>query len=207
MIYPAAMAVDGGNANGKVHMAHAVAGEGPNIDRSTDPEMLGEFQASGSYYAHVGRLRLSLGSRSLMTRVCTTSAPATALLRTLGVFTRGMRPCRALLTCCPNMERPGMLVTAWPRSMVTRSSGTRGRSAVSTRLFHFATRSFATKCLCTRSSAWCTPTLCCCPCGGRIPLRRRPTHFAACCGTGRRPSSPGARWPRTLWYRSPTTPV
>jgi len=44
MVYPAAMAVDGGNANGKVHMAHAVAGEGPNIDRSTDPEMLASFR-------------------------------------------------------------------------------------------------------------------------------------------------------------------
>jgi len=39
MVDPAAVAVDGGNANGGVHVAHAVAGEGPAVDRSTDPEM------------------------------------------------------------------------------------------------------------------------------------------------------------------------
>ena len=39
MVDPAAMAVDGGNANGEAHGAHAVAGDGPDVDRSTDPEM------------------------------------------------------------------------------------------------------------------------------------------------------------------------
>jgi len=53
MIDPACMAVDGGNANGEAHMAHAVAGEGRNVDRSTAPEMLGQFQPCGSYDAHV----------------------------------------------------------------------------------------------------------------------------------------------------------
>jgi len=51
---PAAMAVDGGNANGEAHVAHAVAGDGPNVDRSTDPEMLRQFRPSGLFYAHVG---------------------------------------------------------------------------------------------------------------------------------------------------------
>ena len=39
MVDPAAMAVDGGNANGEAHVAHAVAGDGPEVYRSTDPEM------------------------------------------------------------------------------------------------------------------------------------------------------------------------
>jgi len=58
MVDPAAMAVDGGNAAGEVHVAHAVAGEGPDVDRSTDPETLRQFQPSGSYYAHVGPIEV-----------------------------------------------------------------------------------------------------------------------------------------------------
>jgi len=40
MVDPAAMAKDFGNANREVHVAHAVAGEGPDVNRSTDQEML-----------------------------------------------------------------------------------------------------------------------------------------------------------------------
>jgi len=36
---PAAMAVGGGNASGEAHVARAVAGDGPDVDRFTDPEM------------------------------------------------------------------------------------------------------------------------------------------------------------------------
>jgi len=55
---PGAMAVDGGNANGEAHVAHAVAGEGPDVYRSTDPEMLRQFRPSGLYYAHVGPIEV-----------------------------------------------------------------------------------------------------------------------------------------------------
>ena len=34
------MAVDGGNANGEAPVAHAVGGDGPDVELSTDPEML-----------------------------------------------------------------------------------------------------------------------------------------------------------------------
>jgi len=44
MIDPIAMAVDGGNANGEAHVAHAVAEEGPEVERSTDPDMLRQIQ-------------------------------------------------------------------------------------------------------------------------------------------------------------------
>jgi len=40
MVDPAAMAVDGGNANGEVHGAHAFAGARSAVDRFKDPEML-----------------------------------------------------------------------------------------------------------------------------------------------------------------------
>jgi len=43
MVDPAVMAVDGGNANGDASMAHAVTGDGPDVDRSTDPEMYVSF--------------------------------------------------------------------------------------------------------------------------------------------------------------------
>jgi len=66
---------------------------------------------------------------------------------------------------------------------------------------------FATKCLCNHPTAECTRTLCCCPCGGPRPLMRRPTRSAACCGTGRRRTFSGARWPRTPRFRSDTKPV
>jgi len=32
MVDPAAMAVDGGNANCEAHLAHAIAGDGPDVD-------------------------------------------------------------------------------------------------------------------------------------------------------------------------------
>jgi len=48
------MAVDGGNDYGKAHVANAVAGDGSDVDRSTDPEMLRQFRPSGLFYTHVG---------------------------------------------------------------------------------------------------------------------------------------------------------
>jgi len=54
MMDHAAMAVDGGNANGEAHVAHAVAGDGPDVERSTVPEMLRQFRLSGMFCAHVG---------------------------------------------------------------------------------------------------------------------------------------------------------
>jgi len=53
MVGPTAMAADGGNANGEVHVAHAGSGEGPAVDRVTDLEMLRQLQPCGSYHAHV----------------------------------------------------------------------------------------------------------------------------------------------------------
>jgi len=49
-----AMAVDGGNANGKAHVAHDVAGDGLAGDRSTDPDMPRQLRSKGLMYAHVG---------------------------------------------------------------------------------------------------------------------------------------------------------
>ena len=50
----AAMAVDGGVADGGAggDMAHAAAAGQPDVDRSTDPEILRQFRPFGSYYAH-----------------------------------------------------------------------------------------------------------------------------------------------------------
>jgi len=61
MVDPAAMAVDGGNANGEAHVAHAIAGDGPDFDRSTDPEMLRQFLPSGLVYAHDGPTEVVYG--------------------------------------------------------------------------------------------------------------------------------------------------
>jgi len=87
MIDPAAMAVDGGNANGEAHVAHAVAGDGPDVDWSTDPEMYVSLSLAARSTRKLARPRWSMGSRSLLTRVCTTFASATAIARTLGVST------------------------------------------------------------------------------------------------------------------------
>jgi len=48
------MAVDGGVADGGavVDGAHAAAGGHPDLDCSTDPEVLRQFRPRGSYYAH-----------------------------------------------------------------------------------------------------------------------------------------------------------
>jgi len=50
----AAMAVDGGVADGGVVIdgAHAAAGSHPEVDCSTDAEVLRQFRPRGSYYAH-----------------------------------------------------------------------------------------------------------------------------------------------------------
>jgi len=50
----AAMAVDGGKANGEAPVAHTVGGDGPNVERSTNPKILRQFRPSGILYAHVG---------------------------------------------------------------------------------------------------------------------------------------------------------
>jgi len=49
------MAVDGGHGNGEAPVPHAVGGGGPDVERSTDPEMLRQFRRSGMFYDHVGR--------------------------------------------------------------------------------------------------------------------------------------------------------
>jgi len=50
----AAMAVDGGHANGEAPVPHAAGDDGPDVERSTDPEVLRQFRPSGMFYAHVG---------------------------------------------------------------------------------------------------------------------------------------------------------
>jgi len=50
----AAMAVDGGNAIGEAPLAHAVGDDGPDVERSTDLEMLRQFRPSGAFYARSG---------------------------------------------------------------------------------------------------------------------------------------------------------
>ena len=87
MVDPAAMAVDGGNANGGAHVAHAVAGDGPDVDQSTDPEMYVSLSLAARSTRMLARPRWSMGFRSLLTRVRTTFASATALARTLGAST------------------------------------------------------------------------------------------------------------------------
>ena len=82
------MAVDGGNANGEAHVAHAAAGDGPNVDRYTDPEMNVSLNLAARSTRTLAQPRRSLESRSLLTRVRTTFASATALARTLGVSLR-----------------------------------------------------------------------------------------------------------------------
>ena len=47
------MAVDDGNANGEAPVAHAVEGDGPDVERSTVPEMLRQNRPSGMFYAHI----------------------------------------------------------------------------------------------------------------------------------------------------------
>ena len=50
----AAMAVAGGHANRKAPVPHAAGGVEPDVERSTDPEVLRQFRPSGVFYAHVG---------------------------------------------------------------------------------------------------------------------------------------------------------
>jgi len=52
------MAVDGGNANGEAHVAHAVAEDGSNLDRSTDTEMLRQFWPSSMFKAINGPIEV-----------------------------------------------------------------------------------------------------------------------------------------------------
>jgi len=65
----------------------AVAGDGPDVDRFTDPEMYVSLSLAARSTRTLARPRWSMGSRSLLTRVCTTFASSTALARTLGVST------------------------------------------------------------------------------------------------------------------------
>jgi len=84
---PVAMAVRGVNFNGEAHVADAVAGDGPDVGRSTDLEMYVSLSLAARSTRTLARPRWSMGSRSLLTRVCTTFASATALARAVGVST------------------------------------------------------------------------------------------------------------------------
>jgi len=128
------------------------------LELAKDPARSGaqtqRYCASFSLLARTRRkwalLRLSTTPRSLLIRIFTTSASATALARTPGAFTSDMPPFWVSLTCEPSPEHPAKLVTAWPGSMGTPFSITKGRRAVSTRPCRFSTVSSDTKCLCTR---------------------------------------------------------
>jgi len=54
MANQAAIAVDGGHANGEAPVRHAAGGVEPDVERSTDPEVLRQFWPSGMFDAHVG---------------------------------------------------------------------------------------------------------------------------------------------------------
>jgi len=207
MVDPAAMAVDGGNADGEARVAHSGVGEGPDASAPRTWRLRASFCLAAHTAHKWALLRWSMGSWSLLTRVVTTLAPATGLVRTPCVFTCCMRLFPASSACWPSSGHSAILVTTWPRSTRTRSSGTNGRSAISTRSCRLATRLFVTKCFCNSSTVSCTPTICCSPCAGPRHLTRRPTRFVACCGTGRRPSSSSSRWPIISQNRSDTPPV
>jgi len=50
----AAMAVDGGHTNGKTPVPQVAGGDEPNVERSTDPEVLRQLRPSAMFCAHVG---------------------------------------------------------------------------------------------------------------------------------------------------------
>jgi len=153
MVDPAAMAVDGGNANGEARVAHAIVGDGPNVDRSTDPEMLRQLQLSGLYNTHDGPIEvvaeIPVIADHRLYDVCVRNR---ARERTRSIHAQ-YEALRALSTCWPNPARPAMLVTAWPSYMGIRSSGSKSHIALYTRSCRFATKSFVTKCRCIRYTA------------------------------------------------------
>jgi len=130
------MAVDDGNANGEAPVAHAVEGDGPDVERSTVPEMLRQNRPSGMFYAHISPTEVVDGVPVIADQglydICIRNR-ARAHSRSLHAR---YEPCRALSTCWPNTARPAMLGTAWPRPTGTRSLGPWGHSAVYTRPYH-----------------------------------------------------------------------
>ena len=53
-----AMAVDGGHANSEAPVPHVAKGDEPNVERSTDTEVLRQFRPRGMFYAHVGSTKV-----------------------------------------------------------------------------------------------------------------------------------------------------
>jgi len=153
MVDPAAMAVDGGNANGEAHVAHAIVGDGTNVDRSTDPEMFRQFQPTGLFNADVDPIEVVDGIPVIADHrlydVCVCNR---ARVRTWSIHAP-YTALQALSTRWPNPARPAMLVTAWPSFIGICSSGTESPSALNTRSCRFVTKSFVTKCCCTRYTA------------------------------------------------------
>jgi len=93
------MAVDGDHADGEAPVPHAAGGDEPNVERSTDPEVLRQFRPSGMFYAHVGPTEVVEGVPVIADHGSMRFSLETTLARTLGVFTAATRPCRALSTC------------------------------------------------------------------------------------------------------------
>jgi len=48
------MAVDGGHANVEAPVPHVAGGDEPNVEWSTDPEVIRQSRPSGMFSAHVG---------------------------------------------------------------------------------------------------------------------------------------------------------
>jgi len=163
MVDPAAMAVDGGNANGEAHVTHAVSGDGPDVDRSTDPEMLCQFRPSGFFYAHVGPNEVLDGIPVIADQslydVCVRNR---ARAHTRRIHAR----CEALPGFIDVLADPGTPSHAVDRVAEVHGDPFFGNQGPQRRIYEvmsFCNGSFGTKCRCTGFTAWCIPTLCCFP--------------------------------------------
>jgi len=163
MVDPAAMAVDGGNANGEAHVTHAVSSDGPDVDRSTDPEVLRQFWPSGFFYAHVGPNEVLDGIPVIADQslydVCVRNR---ARAHTRRIHAR----CEALPGFIDVLADPGTPSHAVDRVAEVHGDPFLGNQGPQRRMYEvmsFCNGSFGTKCRCTGFTAWCIPTLCCFP--------------------------------------------
>ena len=203
----AAMAVDGGNANGEAPVAHAVEGDGPDVERSTDPEMLRQFRPSGMFYAHVGLTgvidRVPVIADQGLYDICIRNR-ARAHTRRLHA------PYEALPGFVDVLAENGSPSHADDRVAEVHGDPFFGNPGPHRRIYEVMS-------FCNEVIRYQVPlhpfirlvytnALLFLVRGPR-PSRRQPTSFAACCRTSRRPSCSGSRWPRTSRSRLATRPV
>ena len=205
----AAMAVDGSGADGGavVDGAHAAAGGHPEVDCSTETEVWRHFRPRGSFDAHAKPVMVVDG----VPRVTDNRLYDMCVRNRARAHTRGVNAqCEALPDFVDVMAQACLPDYAGNRVVEVHGDPFFGNQGPQRRVYEVMS-------LCNEVVRYQVPlhpfhrlvyaNALLFPVKATETVEGRPTSFAACCATGRGPSSSCGLSPRTFRSRSGTTPA